>query len=557
MLSKFLNILHEHPIRVLGLLFVVGMATLLLNLYSLSKHINEKMGVQYASLYTESLEKFNSYYATNVVDRLSPLGIEIVHNYLEHPDAIPLPVTLSIELNEEITQKNLGAIARLYSNHPFPWRKNSGANDAFEKEALAALQKNPQEPFFRFEDFNHQWSLRYARAIIMEETCVRCHNTHPDTPKADWKVGQVRGVQELILPIDANPETMRQGLFSTLFLMVTLIVVGLSLLGLVIRALHSSILEVKTLSQKTAEANEMLKKTNKSFSRFVPHEILKFLKKRSILEVGLGDHTQIEMSILFADIRSFTRLSESMTPEENFKFLNSYLNRMEPAVRVHHGFIDKFIGDAIMALFERSADDALEGAITMLQILALYNEDRASSGYPPLEIGIGINTGSLMLGTIGGHYRMEGTVISDAVNVASRLEGLTKFYGTPLLITEATFRSLKEPTRYKARFIDQVQVYGKTTSTVIYEIFNTAPLVLQKKKEATAQFLEEAWKLYQNHAFQPAFELFQKCLHIYPEDKALQIHCDRCQKALQAEKNTPKTSLKSQTSLWLSKPNHD
>lgn len=547
MLSKLLKILHEHPVGVLGVLFFVGMATILLNLYLLSKHINETMGLQYASLYTESLEKFRSYYSDNVVDRVRPLGIEITHDYQDHPGTIPLPATLSIELNNAISQKNPNTVARLYSNYPFPWRKNSGAHDVFEKEALAALQKNPQASFFRFEDYQGQWSLRYARAVVMEESCVRCHNTHPQSPKTDWKAGQVRGVQELILPIDANPEAMQQGLFTTLFLMLTIMLAVLGILWFVIGALHSSILEVRELSQKTEEANEALKSTNQSFSRFVPYEFLKFLRKSSILEVELGDHTETEMSIFFADIRSFTKLSESMSPEENFKFLNSYLNRMEPAVRQNHGFIDKFIGDAIMALFDRSADDAIQGAITMFEILAEYNQDRVATNYPPLEIGIGINAGSLMLGTIGGQYRMEGTVISDAVNLASRIEGLTKFYGTPLLISEATFQALEKPDQYKIRFIDQVKVHGKTAPVVIHEIFNTSPGELQKKKEATAPSFEEAWRLYQNQEFQKASELFQKCLDIFPEDKALQIHHKRCQEALQGNKNLHENH----PALWL------
>lgn len=547
MISKLLKILHEHPVGVLGVLFFVGMATILLNLYSLSKHINETMGLQYASLYTESLENFRSYYLKNVVERVRPLGIMATHNYQQHAGTIPLPATLSIELNDEISQKDSNTVARLYSNYPFPWRKNSGVNDVFEKDALAALEKNPQDPFVRFEDYKGQWSLRYARAVVMEEDCVRCHNIHPLSPKTDWKAGQVRGVQELILPIDANPETMQQGLFTTLFLMLTIMLAVLGILWFVIRALHSSILEVRELSQKTEEANEVLKSTNQSFSRFVPYEFLKFLRKRSILEVELGDHTETEMSILFADIRSFTQLSESMSPEENFKFLNSYLNRMEPAVRKHRGFIDKFIGDAIMALFDRSAEDAIQGAITMFEILAEYNQDRGAMDYPSLEIGIGINTGSLMLGTIGGQYRMEGTVISDAVNLASRIEGLTKFYGAPLLISEATFQALKEPNQYKIRFIDQVKVHGKTAPVVIYEIFDISSWELQQKKEATAPSFKEAWQLYQNQELQKASELFQKCLDIFPEDKALQVHHKRCQEALQGNQN----SQENHPTLWL------
>ena len=120
-----------------------------------------------------------------------------------------------------------------------------------------------------------------------------------------------------------------------------------------------------------------------AFERFVPHEFLNILDKESILEVEIGDQVQEEMSVLFSDIRDFTSLSEKMSPEENFRFTNSYLSRMEPSTREHHGFVDKFIGDAIMALFPTRAEDAVQAAVNMLKALGKYNDDRAKVGYDP------------------------------------------------------------------------------------------------------------------------------------------------------------------------------
>ncbi|HYX05016.1 MAG TPA: adenylate/guanylate cyclase domain-containing protein, partial [Reyranella sp.] len=170
-----------------------------------------------------------------------------------------------------------------------------------------------------------------------------------------------------------------------------------------------------------------LQKTNLSIERFVPHAFLRIVGKPSIVDVELGDNKQETMSILFSDIRSFTTLSESMTPDENFTFINAYLERMGPVIRNHNGFIDKYIGDAIMALFT-NADDAVRAGLAMLETLAAFNAERRPAGQPPIGIGIGINSGSLMLGTIGEKQRMEGTVISDAVNLAARVEDLTKTY---------------------------------------------------------------------------------------------------------------------------------
>lgn len=127
--------------------------------------------------------------------------------------------------------------------------------------------------------------------------------------------------------------------------------------------------------------------------------------------MALGDQVQLEMSVLFSDIRDFTTLSESMTPEENFKFINSYLCRMEPAITEYHGFIDKYIGDAIMALFSGEADNAVKAGIAMLRELPQYNQHRANSGYPPIEIGIGINR-QLWLETLTGRQQTVNPAVS-------------------------------------------------------------------------------------------------------------------------------------------------
>ncbi|HEY9612840.1 response regulator, partial [Allocoleopsis sp.] len=214
-----------------------------------------------------------------------------------------------------------------------------------------------------------------------------------------------------------------------------------------------------------------LAKINAAYGRFVPHDFLRFLGHESIVDVKLGDHVQKNMTILFADIRDFTTLSEGMSPQENFNFINSYLSRVSPVIRAHNGFIDKYIGDAIMALFPESVNEALSGAIEMQKQVILYNKHRQSLGYLPITIGIGLHTGSLMLGTIGSQERMESTVIADAVNLASRLEGLTKLYGAGILISLQTLCYLDEPHNYSYRFVDRVKVKGKQKPVAVFEIY--------------------------------------------------------------------------------------
>jgi len=307
-----------------------------------------------------------------------------------------------------------------------------------------------------------------------------------------------------------------------------------------------------------------LSQLNLAYSRFVPRQFLQLLQKDSILDVQLGDQVQKEMSILFADIRDFTTLSEQMSLPENFKFINSYLSRMEPEIIANHGFIDKYIGDALMALFSgsangstnssandsangvinsamnraangstnNSADDAVRAGISMLETLKEYNQHRGNSGYAPIKIGIGINTGSLMLGTVGGKNRMDSTVISDAVNLASRLEGLTKEYSVPLLISHHTFWELADANKYCIRLIDRVQVKGKSEWITVNEVFDADPPEVREGKLATLTIFMEAWLLYNQNKFAEASQVFQECLRQNPGDQVVQVYLARCQRSL-------------------------
>lgn len=267
---------------------------------------------------------------------------------------------------------------------------------------------------------------------------------------------------------------------------------------------------------------------NKAYERFIPRQFLSLLDKKSIIEVALGDHVEKEMSILFADIRGFTELSEKISPHENFKFINAYLCRMEPAITENNGFIDKYIGDGIMALFVGCADDALKAGIAMLERLNDYNETRQRPERPAIKIGVGINTGVLMLGTVGGLNRMDGTVISDAVNLASRIEGLTKIYGTALLLTEHTYRKLKNPSQYHIREIDRVKVKGKTKDVTVYEVFDADEPNLKAKKIQTLADFELGFRYYHNNVLETAYQHFNKVLAVNSTDQVAQIYLERC-----------------------------
>ena len=284
------------------------------------------------------------------------------------------------------------------------------------------------------------------------------------------------------------------------------------------------------------ETHLTLVRLNNACSRFVPCQFLKLLGKTSLSDIQLGDQTRRRLSILFSDIRDFTTLSETGSPEETFRFVNEYLARMEPAITAQGGFVDKFVGDGIMALFEGNmqglAEDAIAAGIGLLRALATYNSDRQQRGEAPIKIGIGIHTGDLMLGTIGGAQRMDSTVIGDAVNLAARLQDLTKCYGVALLISHQTYHSLQYPERYAVRAIDRVQVKGRAEFIGLYEVFAADAEALQIRKRANQGLFERAIAEFHQGQITSALQGFRTCLEQVPEDTVAALYVERCLQGL-------------------------
>jgi class 3 adenylate cyclase len=289
---------------------------------------------------------------------------------------------------------------------------------------------------------------------------------------------------------------------------------------------------LEKMGRKILEQFNVLKNTNQAYARFVPNDFLNHLDKKSIIDVQLGDHVKRNMSVMFSDIRNFTEMSESMTPEENFTFVNAVLNKIGPIIRENNGFIDKYIGDSIMALFPHSSDDAVKAGIAMLRVLAEYNQERHKQGLQGIKIGIGLNTGELMLGTIGEQDRMEGTVISDAVNVASRLENLTKLYGASLLISDNSFYTLSQPHNYTFRILDIVTVKGKKKALTVFEVLDGEAKESREKKIQSKAAFEEGVFLYQKNEFQEVMKIMRLILKEHPEDKAAALYIERCLQCL-------------------------
>lgn len=283
------------------------------------------------------------------------------------------------------------------------------------------------------------------------------------------------------------------------------------------------------MSQRIKNYIDDISEINNSYYRFVPKQFLDFLDKKSITDIHLGDQVQKEMTVMFSDIRSFTEISENMTPRDNFNFINHYLGYMEPIISRNHGFIDKYIGDAIMALFPESPDDALNAAIEMRAKLQEFNEDLKLNGQAPINSGIGMNTGNLMLGIVGGKGRIEGTVISDHVNLASRLEGLTKKYGASIIISQEMLIKLDNPGNYQFRFLDMVTVKGKRNSVNIFEILDGEPHQVRKAKIETISLFKQGLQHYRNKEMDKALEVFLRIEKESPEDMTTKLYIGRCQ----------------------------
>ncbi len=209
---------RRNPVAASLLLAIsLGSAFGLWYLSRLTQSLVRSAALESAAQQSDTLDQVNKYYS-RLVDHLRPAGVTGSHDWKDDPHAMPLPATLTIELGLQIAaQRNPGVRVRLYSDYPFRPRKDRTI-DAFEEEALWALRRRPDEPFYRFEETDDRPTLRYATARRLEATCVDCHNTHPDSTKHDWKVGDVRGVLEIIRPLDRDEERIRRGLQGTLVL---------------------------------------------------------------------------------------------------------------------------------------------------------------------------------------------------------------------------------------------------------------------------------------------------------------------------------------------------
>ncbi len=278
------------------------------------------------------------------------------------------------------------------------------------------------------------------------------------------------------------------------------------------------------MADKIQDYQEHLLSLNQAMERFVPDAFLTFLSKKSILEVQLGDQIQKDMTIMFSDIRGFTAIAENLTPKQTFNFLNNYLSRIAPIIRRHDGFIDKYLGDGIMAIFPGKKDDAVSCALDMIQEIRKMNIEREKEGLAPVGTGTGIHCGTMMMGTIGEEKRMQTTVIADSVNLAARLETMTKEVGARLLISRDVYNRLEDADGFLTRFIGSTHFKGKEEKVGVFEVFDQDSAKSRQSKIGSRKRFEAAVSLLAESRFAEAESIFTEIAEENPEDKTAAWH---------------------------------
>jgi class 3 adenylate cyclase len=383
---------------------------------------------QQADNFNSVISSVRSYYADNVVGRIlaNPGTTKVVHNYEAIPGAIPIPATLSLELGRVIGAQQKNFTYRFVSDFPF---KNRAPHqlDEFEKNALDSLRENPDQKIVDTATSLFSDKVRLVAPVTMGPACVSCHNSHPESPKTDWKVGDVRGIQEVTIsrPIAAN-------LFSFKYLLAYFLLAamsGMTFLGIQQRQAQ----RIRSINRELESANDFLATLSTKISRYIPPQVY------NSIFVGQKDvtiHTERKkLTIFFSDIQNFAATTERLQPELLTQLLNEYLTEMSAIAHEHGGTVDKFIGDAMLIFFgdpESNGDRADARACLRMawhmrsRLLELNAKWRVSGIEQPFRSRIGINTGYCNVGNFGSADRMEYTIIGAEANLAARLQSIAE-----------------------------------------------------------------------------------------------------------------------------------
>ncbi|XYD08075.1 adenylate/guanylate cyclase domain-containing protein [Methylobacterium sp. NMS12] len=469
------------PLLVGAILF--GLAGLPVAVWLDLRGLSERMLATQAIETGRIIDQMRSFYASDVVQAVNTATgrVETRHDYKGVPNAIPIPATLSLELGERISGGDGAVKYRFVSDLPFKDRKPHDL-DAFEIQALADLRAHPQTGFVRETTGSIvDRQVRIAAPIRMESACVRCHNTHPLSPKTDWKVGDVRGIQEIVLhqPIAAN-------VFAFKYLLGYFILAALAgTTFLLLQARQSRLID--RMNRELTESNGFLASVSVQIAKYISPQVYKsiFSGER---DVSVATERK-KLTIFFSDIKDFTATTERLQPEELTALLNEYLTEMTAIAVKHGGTVDKYIGDAMLVFFgdpesrgvREDAQACVRMAIEMQKRLGQLNARWRRSGIErPFQARIGINTGYCNVGNFGSDERMDYTIIGAEADLAARLQaaavpgGITLSYETYALVSDIVQASPQEPIRMKgiSREVVPYAIEGDLTAEAPETIFS-------------------------------------------------------------------------------------
>ncbi|MDR2602232.1 MAG: hypothetical protein LBC53_07255 [Spirochaetaceae bacterium] len=488
---------------------------------------------------SEVIQKMNLFTAT-VVALINPSDIEAIKG------------TKDFETEEYLNLRR--QIKAVVNNNKDEWNKNFYAAIFMGEEFNYTLVISNDESGIMHRTYALEYGSEEYNAFISEKNYFAVGEL-PDGKFAASEVpifnaaGEVVGMFELGLNMNsyqiANAKQSRSAaLFAAVICVVILIVIAITAFMIVkqlsffsrvlkcaadgdysARVSYSSRDELGVVSNglnglvsRLETQIRHIQKMNESTMRFVPIQFMEYLGVTDITKMSLGDNVQRIMSILFFDIRAFSINSEIMTVEENFMFINKVLGVSGPIIRKHNGFVDKFLGDAAMALFLRAHDAVLAG-IEIYDALVLDGKLSVKVGVDNIGIGVGVNTGSVMMGIVGEKERFSGTVISKNVNMASRLESLTKQVGAGMLISSGTMNEIHQDVRnFDYRFIGMIQAAGLNEAVGVFDILSALPPDVKEKRVSTKQLFESGVRNFHTKKYEKAAERFTQVLHIDPDD---------------------------------------
>jgi adenylate cyclase len=415
------------------------------------------------------ISSIRSYYATNVVGRILAAhgsNTQVVHNYAEIPGAIPIPATLSLELGKVIQEGQDNVTYRFVSDLPFKHRPPHPM-DAFEVQALARLRAAPDKPVTDITRSGFTNTYRLVTPVVMGPACVSCHNSHPESPKTDWKVGDVRGIQEIIItrPFAGN-------IFSFKYLLIYFFLVATTG-GAFLMMQQRQARAIRAFNRELETANEFLGSISMKISRYLSPQIYK-----SIFSGQKDVVVQTErkrLTIFFSDIKDFTTTTERLQPEALTEMLNEYLTEMSSIALKHGGTLDKFIGDAILVFFgdpetKGPVEDAkacLRMAMDMQRRLGeLKSKWRGEGTEQPFVVRMGINSGYCNVGNFGSNDRMDYTIIGAEANLAARLQSIAE--GGKIVISYETYALVQDIV--VAKPMPPITMKGISREVVPYEV---------------------------------------------------------------------------------------